>query len=151
MICEDISYVLKIIPDKIAAYLDSDNKKDEEEGCEEGFDICYEINEKISSAVFINDVLIYLNTKNKLNYSINGQNFPITTLDKTYHLMGYLSNLGRIFLISKSFEVISYTFPQSFINYQISVLQNNMVEADKVINSLKFRYLLLSQKIIMKK
>ena len=46
--------------------------------------------------------------------------------------MGYLSNLNRIFLISKNFELISYTFPQSFVNYQIAILQNNFKEADKV-------------------
>ncbi len=47
--------------------------------------------------------------------------------------MGYLSNLNRIFLINKNFELISYIFPQSFVNYQIAVLQNNFKEADKVI------------------
>ncbi len=46
--------------------------------------------------------------------------------------MGYLSNLNRIFLINKNFELISYIFPQSFVNYQIAVLQNNFTEADKV-------------------
>ena len=46
--------------------------------------------------------------------------------------MGYLSNLNRIFLINKNFELISYIFPQSFVNYQIAILQNNLKEADKV-------------------
>lgn len=84
LICDDITYILKVFPQKIATYLENydSGNKDVEEGCEEGFEIFTEINDKISSGLFIDDVFIYVNSKNKLNYTINNQIFPITTLDR---------------------------------------------------------------------
>ena len=58
LICEDITYVLKVFPQKITNYLEiyeSNSKKDDEEGCEEGFEIYNEINDKIISGLFIDD------------------------------------------------------------------------------------------------
>lgn len=85
LICEDITYVLKVFPQKVATYIEnyeSNSKKEDDEGCEEGFEIFNEINDKIVSGLFIDDVFIFVNSKNKVNYIINNQIFPITTLEK---------------------------------------------------------------------
>ena len=84
LVCEDTTYLLKVFPQKVNAYIENyEQKKDDEEGCEEGFEIYTEINDKVVSGLFIDDVFIFVNSKNKLNYTINNQVFPITTLEKS--------------------------------------------------------------------
>lgn len=56
--------------------------KPEEDGCEEGFEISLEINDKVVSGIWLEEVFIFVNAKNKLNYSIENQIFPIATLNK---------------------------------------------------------------------
>jgi len=73
-----------------------------------------------------------VNNKNKLNYAIEDKIFSITTLNSNYLLLGYLSSLNRIYLMDKSHNVISYSFPISFINYQMKILKGDLNGAKKV-------------------
>jgi len=41
-----------------------------------------EINDKIVSGIWLEEVFIFINHKNKINYSIENQIFPISTLNK---------------------------------------------------------------------
>lgn len=92
----------------------------------------FEINDKISNAIFIDEVFIFLNNKNKINYAIEDKIFSITTLNNNYSLLGYLSSINRILLMNKSFQLISYNFPLSFINYQVAILKRDFQSAEKV-------------------
>ena len=80
-----------------------------------------------------------MNTKNKINYAIEDKIFPITTLNNNYSLLGYLPSINKILLINKSFQLVSYNFPQSFINYQVAILKKDFETASKV-NNFKFRF-----------
>jgi coatomer subunit beta' len=73
-----------------------------------------------------------VNNKNKLNYSIDGKIFSITTLTANYLLLGYLASSNKIYLINKAFNIISYSFPISFVNYQMKILKGDFVGAKKV-------------------
>ena len=150
LICDDVTYILKVFPEKIHQYIEDNenNGNIDEEGCVDGFDIIYEINDKIVNAIFIDEILIFLNTKNKINYAIEDKVFSITTLNNNYSLLGYLPSINKILLMNKSFQLISYNFPQSFINYQVAILKKDFETASKVIY-INIRYLLLSQLITL--
>ena len=81
----------------------------------------------------MDDVFIYVNNKSKLNYAIEDKVFSITTLNSNYLLLGYLASTNRIYLMDKSYNLISYSFPASFVNYQMAILKKNFQSADKVI------------------
>ena len=97
-----------------------------------------------------------MNNKNKLNYAIEDKIFSITTLNGNYLLLGYLSSLNRIYLMDKSHNVISYSFPLSFINYQMKILKGDIEGAKKVNKSFILffnifcRFMKLYQKILLK-
>lgn len=133
MICDDQIYILKCNNEIIEKYIEeNEGKLQVDEGCEEGFEAVCEINDVATGGFFIDNIFIYVNNKNKLNYAIEDKIFSITTLNSNYLLLGYLSSLNRIYLMDKSHNVISYSFPISFINYQIKILKGDLNAAKKV-------------------
>lgn len=81
----------------------------------------------------MDEVFVYVNSKNKLNYAIEDKVFSITTLNNNYLLLGYLAGTNRIYLMDKSYNLISYSFPASFVNYQMAILKHDFQTAEKVI------------------
>ena len=139
LICSDGTYILKVNFTAIEEYIDKmvdGNTKGDESGCEDSFEIDYDINESIITGFFINEVFVYQNMKNKVNYAINEKIFPITTLSTNYYLLGYLQVTNRIYLMNKSNQLISYKFPYSFIQYQIAILEKDFEKANKLFDSI---------------
>lgn len=85
LVCDDDTYILKVNQEKIHEYIDkvSEGSQQEEDGCEEGFDLVFQIQDKITSGVWLEDVFIYVNNKNKISYNISDKIFPITALNKS--------------------------------------------------------------------
>ena len=96
------------------------------------FVLFLEIHETIISGIWFEDIFIYLTNKNKLNYNIQDQVFPITTLNGNYYLLGFYQNSNKLLFMSKNFQIISYTFPISFVYYQSHILNKQYDLADKV-------------------
>ena len=142
LICEDVTYLLEVNFKAIEGYIEEivDGGKANEEGCEESFGDSYDIDEKILNGFFIDNVFIYQSEKNKINYTIHQKIFNITTLSKKYYLLGNLSNTNRLYLINKDFQLISYVFPQNFINYQIAILDKNYDLAEKLLQNIPEEY-----------
>jgi len=138
LICEEVTYVLqcneKDIEDYIEKVVNSNEEAEEdfEDGCESAFEVYLEIKENIVSGLWYENVFIYLNNKNKLNYTIKDQIFSITTLNGNYYLLGFYTNSNRLYFMSKTFQLISYYFPISFINYQSNILKEDYDTAEKV-------------------
>jgi len=133
LVCDDITYILKCNNQIIEKYIEENEGKTAiEEGCVDGFEAYCEINDKVIHGIFLDEVFIYVNNKNKLNYAIEDKIFSITTLNSNYLLLGYLASTNRLYLMDKSYNLISYSFPASFINYQMAVLKKDFLNADKV-------------------
>ena len=134
LICDDITYILKSNNSIIEKYIEeNEGKSSIEEGCVNGFETYCEINDRIVSGFFLDEeIFVYVNNKNKLNYAIEDKIFSITTLNTNYLLLGYLSATNRIYLMDKQYNLISYGFPASFINYQVAVLKKDFTNAKKV-------------------
>lgn len=142
LMCDDVTYILKAFPNVIDKYIeDSENENNsDEEGCEEAFEAYFEINDRISNGLFIDDVFIYVNNKNKINYALEDKIFSITTLNSNYSLQGYLPSSNKIYLMNKGFQLISYTFPQSFVNYQMAILKKDFNSAEKILSTVPAEY-----------
>ena len=82
----------------------------------------------------MDEVFVFVNNKNKLNYAIEEKIFSITTLNNNYLLLGYLASTPRVYLMDKSYNLVSYAFPASFVNYQMAILKKDFQSADKVKN-----------------
>ena len=142
LICDDVTYILKAFPQVIEKYLEeAENENDaDEEGCADGFEAFFEINDRVTNGLFVDDVFIYVNNKNKINYALEDRIFSITTLNSNYALQGYLPSSNKLFLMNKSFQLVSYTFPQSFVNYQMAILKKDFVSAEKILATIPAEY-----------
>lgn len=134
LVSEDVTYILKCNDKSIEDYIEDviNNEKEYEDGCESAFESVHVIKDNIVSGIWHEDVFIFITNKNKLNYLIENEVFPITTLSGNYALLGYYQNHNRIYFMSKSFQLISVTFPISFVHYQCKILKKDLEGADKV-------------------
>jgi len=127
---------LKCNEKEIENYVEKITSESEEnmelEDCEESFTFFLEIKESIISGIWFEDVFIYLNNKNKLNYTIEDKTFSITTLNGNYFLLGFYQLSNKLFFMSKNFQLITIYFPISFIYYQSYILKKEYETAEKV-------------------
>ena len=144
LICDDVTYILKSFPEKIEHYVENnDNESNdiEDEGCEEAFEAFFEINDHVVNGLFVDEVFIFINNKNKINYAIEDRIFSITTLNSNYALQGYLPASNKLYLMNKNFSLVSYTFPLSFVTYQMAILKKDFILADKIFPTVPTEYL----------
>jgi coatomer subunit beta' len=138
IICDETTYILKCNEKEIENHIEKVSSSEENddnteiEDCEESFTFFLEIKESIISGIWFEDVFIYLNNKNKLNYTIEDKTFTITTLNGNYFLLGYYQLSNKLFFMSKNFKLITYYFPISFIYYQSYILKKEYETAEKV-------------------
>ena len=135
LICEDVMYILEVNYDKIEEYIEKivDGEKGDVDGCQEAFGDSFDIDGKILNGFFVDDIFVFENSKNKISYTINDKVFNITTLSNRFFLLGYLESTNKIYLMNKKFQLISYTFPHSFIKYQMAILDKDFTLAEKLL------------------
>lgn len=49
------------------------------------------------------------------------------------YLLGYLPRFGRVFLVDKAHNVVSYSLRLAFINYQTAILRGDMKTAAELL------------------
>lgn len=114
-----------------AIFEDALNKDelDPEEGAEEAFNVLYTLptSESILSGKFIGDVFVYTTaTSNRLNYFVGGEVINLGHFDHKYYIVGYRTNQeGKLYLIDKSFNVVSW-----FVNSDVLELQTLVMRGD---------------------
>jgi len=64
---------------------------------------------------------------------VGGQTVTISHLDRHMYLLGYIPRDNRIYLIDKSFNVVSYSLHLSIINYQTAILRGDLETASNIL------------------
>lgn len=102
---------------------------DPEEGAESSFDVSATLptSEAILSGKFIGDVFIYTTSStNRLNYFVGGEVINLGHFDHKYYIIGYKpGSEGKLYLIDKSFNVISW-----YVNSEVLELQTLVMRGD---------------------
>ncbi|KAK6203295.1 coatomer WD associated region-domain-containing protein [Scheffersomyces amazonensis] len=101
---------------------------DAEEGAESSFEVLYTLptSEPILSGKFIGDVFIYTTAStNRLNYFVGGEVINLGHFDHKYYIIGYKAQDGKLYLIDKSFNVISW-----YVNSEVLELQTLVMRGD---------------------
>jgi len=133
-------YILKLNRDAVSQYLASGGAQggdpNEDEGCEEAFDLLYEISETVRTGLWVGDCFIYNNADWRLNYCVGGEVTTICHLDRPMYLLGYLAAQNRVYLIDKEFSIISFTLLLSLIEYKTLVLHGEMEAAEELLPSI---------------
>lgn len=101
---------------------------DAEEGAESAFDVLYTLptSESILSGKFIGDVFVYTTgTTNRLNYFVGGEVISLGHFDRKFYIIGYKATDGKLYLIDKSFDVVSW-----YVNAEVLELQTLVMRGD---------------------
>lgn len=113
-----------------------ENTLDPEEGDESSFDVLYTlpITESILSGKFIGDVFVYTtSTTNRLNYFVGGEVINLGHFDHKFYIIGYKADEGKLYLIDKSLNVISWFVNAEVLELQTMVLRGDLEQFAKLI------------------
>ena len=77
-----------------------------------------EVTEVVKTGVWVGDCFLFTNNLNRLNYYVGGEIVTVAHLEKALYLLGYLSDVNRVFLADKELNVISYALELSVLQYQ---------------------------------
>lgn len=135
LVCKDMYYVLRFNAALVAAGLAAGGSTSDE-GIEGSFELENTISERIRTAQWVGDCLLYTNGANKLNYYVGGEVMTLCHLNQTMYLLGYVPKEDRVFLISKSYNVVSYKLLLSVLNYQTCVVRKDFESANSILPSI---------------
>lgn len=96
---------------------------------ENAFEVLYTLptSEPVLSAKFLGDVLIYTTaTSNRLNYFVGGEVINLSHFDHKFYILGYKTSEGKLYLIDKSFNVVSWYINSSVLEFQTLVLRGDL-------------------------
>lgn len=96
---------------------------------ESAFDVLYTLPspDPILSAKFIGDVLVYTtSTSNRLNYFVGGEIINLSHFDHKLYILGYKPNEAKLYLIDKSFNVVSWYINSAVLEFQTLVLRGDL-------------------------
>lgn len=137
--CEDSYFILQFDPSAVAAAANATGEEAAqiaEEGVESAFELISEKAEKIRSATWVGDVLIYTNSSGRLNYYVGGEVITHAHLEKNLHLLGYLPSEQRVYLMDKSGDTVSYRMYSSALEYQTAVVRRDFETANNILPSI---------------
>ena len=92
-----------------------------------------EVTEVVKTGVWVGDCFLFTNNLNRLNYYVGGEIVTVAHLEKALYLLGYLSDVNRVFLADKELNVISYALELSVLQYQDSVTKRYKISIDHVV------------------
>lgn len=122
------TYFLTYNHDTFIEALESD-QLDPEEGAETSFDVAFTLPtpDPILSGKFIGDVFVFTTSSPyRLSYFVGGEVINLGHFDHKYYIIGYKAgDEGKLYLIDKSFKVISW-----FINAEVLELQTLVMRGD---------------------
>lgn len=111
------------------------------EGDEESFSLLYEAHEIVTSGLWISDVFFFTNPLGKINYSISGKIFNYGHTDRKKYLLGFIPSQNRLYLIDKSFTVISFEVLVSVTEYQSLMVNQQYEKALHVLSTIPEKYM----------
>jgi len=131
--CESAFYILKFNKQNVDEFFANGGVPDEEEGIEASFDMLHEISERVRTAHWVGDCFIYTNSNNRLNYCVGSEVVTIAHLDRHMYLLGYIPRDNRLYLVDKSYNIVSYALQLSVINYQTAILRGDVEAAAAIL------------------
>ena len=134
IVSEASFYILRFSQEAVVAHFEANGGNvDEEEGIEEAFDLLDEISDVVRSGFWVGDCFVYNTSNWRLQYYVGGEVTTMFHLDKPMYLMGYSSQLSRIFLIDREYGIFSFTLLLQLIEYKTLVLRGDLEAAASVL------------------
>lgn len=138
--CEESFYILRY--DRLAYQRAIDqNIQIGPEGVEEAFVLLSEVNESVKAGFWVGDSFVYINSANRLNFTVGTQTNTIAFFDQNMYLLGYIPRDNRIYLTDKDINIYSYLLPQSIIEYETAILREDFDSANLILPNIPTEHL----------
>lgn len=125
-------FILKYVAENVAKAQENPESITED-GIEDAFDVCGEIEDTVKTGIWVGDCFIYTNAVNRLNYYVGGEIVTIAHLDRTMYLLGYIPKDNRLYLSDKDMNVVGYSLLLSVLEYQTAVMREDFDTAKQVL------------------
>mmetsp|Transcript_6275 Transcript_6275/g.9120 ORF Transcript_6275/g.9120 Transcript_6275/m.9120 type:complete len:846 (-) Transcript_6275:27-2564(-) len=125
---EDTFFLLNYDEDLVRQTFKNESAESYEDGIEDAVTLENQFTEKIKSGEWVGSCFIYLNN-DSLNYYIGGHTETIASLDQPYYLLGFLTKYNRVYLMDKSFKIISYQLHISVMQYETAIANDDLESA----------------------
>lgn len=130
--CDDCFYTLKYSKETVMNAMASGDINPEE-GIEGSFELESTVNERVRTGQWVGECFIYTNGSGKLNYIVGGESITLCHLAQPMYLLGFVSKEDRVFLIDKSYNVVSYKLRLSVLSYQTAVVRQDFETANQLL------------------
>eukprot|EP01038_Epipyxis_sp_PR26KG_P006138 gene6138-8463_t len=130
--CADCFYILKYDREVVVAAVAA-GAINPEEGVNGSFELENTINDKVRTGQWIGECFLYTNGSGKLNYIVGGEVMTLCHLNSQMYLLGYVPKEDRVFLVDKSYNVVSYKLLLSVLSYQTAVVRKDFVTANSLL------------------
>lgn len=125
-------FILKYVAENVAKAQENPESITED-GIEDAFDVCGEIEDSVKTGIWVGDCFIYTNAVNRLNYYVGGEIVTLAHLDRTMYLLGYIPKDNRLYLSDKDMNVVGYSLLLSVLEYQTAVMRQDFDTAKQVL------------------
>jgi len=103
------------------------------EGLEDAFEVLSEVNESVKCGFWVGDSFVYINSANRLNFTVGNQTNTLAYFDQNMYLLGYIPKDNRIYLSDKDINIYSYSLPQSVIEFETAILREDFDAAKMIL------------------
>ncbi|KAG7817519.1 hypothetical protein KL928_003418 [Ogataea angusta] len=134
IVSSETAYALRFDKDIFQEHLNN-GTTDPQEGCEDCFEVLYDVQDQIVSGQWVGDVFIYTSSSNRLNYLVGGSINNLAHFDKTMYLLGYLPRDNKVYVADKDINIVSYHLSLSVLEFQTVVLRGDLDQADELMTN----------------
>ncbi|KAH3667213.1 hypothetical protein OGAPHI_002862 [Ogataea philodendri] len=135
IVSNETAFALRFDKDVFQEHL-SNGTIDPQEGCEDCFEVLYDVQDQIVSGQWVGDVFIYTSSSNRLNYLVGGSINNLAHFDKTMFLLGYLPRDNKVYVSDKDINIVSYALSLAVLEFQTVVLRGDLEQADELIGNI---------------
>jgi coatomer subunit beta' len=135
----DSTYILALNRDAlVAAQMATGEDADRlaREGVDGALEVEHELSDKIISAEWAGDCLIFVTSRNKLCYFVGGRTITVAHLPGPQHLLGFLPKEGRVIVQDRAGDVFSYRLSAHLLEYQTCVVRRDFEKANTILPSI---------------
>jgi coatomer subunit beta' len=130
--CADCFYVLRYHAEVVLQAV-ATGALSAEEGVEGAFELVTTINERVHTGQWVGECFLFTNNSNKLQYMVGGELMTLCHLNNHLYLLGYVPKEDRVFLIDKSYNLVSYRLLLSVLSYQTAVVREDFATANTLL------------------
>lgn len=132
LVCSDTYYVLTF-KDEVVQQAIANGNVNADEGVDGSFELISSNTEKVKTGQWVGDCFLYTNGSGNLLYYVGGSTMNLVHLNYPMYLLGFVHKEDRIFLIDKTYNVVSYKLLLSVLNYQTAVVRGDFDTANAIL------------------